>query len=282
MLRRSMLILTAFVVVSLLSSCDALFGGKNLFSSLDGPDVGALKSATGTDLIDQLEQSKGGQTDSFGTTFVAAVQSDSGAADAIYSNLMAIDASGADYSTKAKAAALAAEFELAVTPAGAVVNNVVSSAIALGDNGSTITADKLIVALVGPVGVKSQADFVALAADLLKVAAAYDALGTSLAAGGSTSLDIGDGQGAVVSLVFKEVMSITNGADDTAKAEAIYSSLIYPSLNGGTADLSIFGATPDTALSNALDNVVGTSPVAEYNAIFNAAGVEALVNMIHG
>ncbi|MCA1950635.1 MAG: hypothetical protein LDL24_08680 [Treponema sp.] len=70
-----------------LGSCDLLYSGKNLFSALEGPNVSALKSATGTSLIDALKAEQGGATGTFGSTFVEKLKSDPAAVDTIYSNL---------------------------------------------------------------------------------------------------------------------------------------------------------------------------------------------------
>ena len=41
-----------------LGSCDLLYSGKNLFAGIDGPDVAALKSATGAPLSVSEEDRK--------------------------------------------------------------------------------------------------------------------------------------------------------------------------------------------------------------------------------
>jgi hypothetical protein len=288
---RLLRLLPALLLVALLGSCDLIYSGKNLFASLDGPDVGELRSATGTDLIDLLEESQGGEAGGFGATFVEAIQDDSGAAEEIYDNLRDIYTGAYDDYTQAAAAALAAEFVLAVTDAGAVVNNVVGAVVALTDTGDDITADDLIVALLGDVGTTSEADFVALARDLLKVADAYDALGAALVAGGSTELDLADGQSAVVALVFKEVLGAVQPPSATAdeKAAALYAQLIAPSLDGDPAndpddvDIGIlFGSVVN--LESVFETVVGDPADVpdSREALFAATGVTSLIGMING
>jgi len=275
-------------MAALLGSCDLLYSGKNLFASLDGPDVGELRSATGTDLIDLLEESQGGEAGGFGATFVEAIQDDEGAAEEIYDNLKVIyDDPAYDVDTQADAAALAAEFVLAVTDAGEVVNNVVGAVVALTDTGDDITADDLIVALLGDAGTGSEAEFVALARDLLKVADAYDALGTILVAGGRTELDLADGQSAVVALVFMEVLgAVQVGGTPDEQAAALYAQLIAPSLDGDPGTVpdinSLFGSAED--LEDAFEEVTGTltpGTSGRYE-LFAATGVNSLIGMING
>jgi hypothetical protein len=182
-MKRSWLLALGFTVLAV-SSCELLYSGKNLFASLDGPNVQALKTATGTSLIDQLKDNRGSESGSFGDTFVEKLKSDPGAADTIYNNLEDIFTSSSSYdsNTQAEAALLAADLVLAVSDtAGPVVNNVVSAVLDVAKDTSSeaFTPDELLVSLLGTIA-SDRDSFLQLVADMEKIADAYDALGAAL------------------------------------------------------------------------------------------------------
>lgn len=186
---RNYSILMLLALTGLVSSCELLYSGKNLFAGLDGPDVAAIKSATGTELIEQLQAEQGGESGTFGDTFVEKLISDPGAVDTVYGNLETIfndETTAYTPDTRAAAASLAADLILAASDtAGAVVNNVASALVGLtsDSSGGEPTADELLVALLGNLA-SDEASFVNLARDMERIAGAYDALGDALADGG--------------------------------------------------------------------------------------------------
>ncbi|WP_304244746.1 hypothetical protein, partial [Gracilinema caldarium] len=132
--QRALCIAGGLLLLVGLGSCDLLYSGKNLFAGIDGPDVAALKSATGTSLIDELKAEQGGETGTFGDTFVAKLKDDPVAVDTIYNNLEDVFNNGNIYDadTRADAASLAADLILATSDtAGTVVDNVVSAVLDL-------------------------------------------------------------------------------------------------------------------------------------------------------
>lgn len=274
-----------FVVLSL-GSCDLLYSGKNLFAGLDGPDVSALKSATGTSLIDALLTEQGGESGTFGDTFVEKITADPEAVDTIYSNLENIFTNSNTYDpdTRADAASLAAELILATSEtAGPVIDNVVSAIVSLTSDpeNTDFTADELAVAMLSSIAPSREA-FIALAADLDRIVAAYDALGDALLAGGSTSLDAGDGQAALIAFTLSAIVDSVHVTGDENPAAKLYDQLIGPALRGEeiTSDTinDLFGSADD--LQNAFDGVLQPGPARDN--LYTATGIASLVNLLGG
>lgn len=267
--RNAFFLVGGLVLLIGLGSCDLLYSGKNLFAGIDGPDVAALKSATGTSLIDKLHAEKGGETGTFGDTFVAKLKDDPEAVDTIFNNLQDIFNSGNIYDadTRAEAASLAADLILATSDtAGPVVDQVVSAILSLTSdpNNTSFSADELAVALLSTIA-PDRASFISLVHDMGRIADAYDALGLALVDGGSASLDAGDGQAALVAFI---LTGIVDAVQDTYlnPAEALYDQLIGPALAGTLTD------TEASAAINSLFSTDITNPngAANLQAVFDS------------
>lgn len=267
--RNAFFLVGGLVLLIGLGSCDLLYSGKNLFAGIDGPDVAALKSATGTSLIDKLHAEKGGETGTFGDTFVAKLKDDPEAVDTIYDHLEDIFNSGNIYDadTRAEAASLAADLILATSDtAGPVVDQVVSAILSLTSdpNNTSFSADELAVALLSTIA-PDRASFISLVHDMGRIAVAYDALGSALVDGGSASLDAGDGQAALVAFI---LTGIVDAVQDTYlnPAEALYDQLIGPALAGTLTD------TEASAAINSLFSTDITNPngAANLQAVFDS------------
>uniref|UniRef100_A0A7C3HW00 Uncharacterized protein n=1 Tax=Gracilinema caldarium TaxID=215591 RepID=A0A7C3HW00_9SPIR len=295
-MKRTWLLALGFTVL-VFSSCELLYSGKNLFASLDGPDVQALKTATGPNLIDKLKDNKGGESGSFGDTFVEKLKGDPGAADTIYNNLEGIftssSSSSYDTNTRAEAALLAADLVLAVSDsAGPVVNNVVSAVLNLANDTSTeaFTPDELLVYLLGPVA-SDRDSFLQLVADMEKIADAYDALGEALSSGATITLDAGDGQAALVAFTLQALVGAVQVTGTTeAKAIALYDSLISPALNGEeiTSDTinALFSTNPTSPngadkLQLAFESVLNPTDSA-LSTLYTATGINGLIDLLSG
>ncbi|HPC70605.1 MAG TPA: hypothetical protein PLB48_02255, partial [Treponema sp.] len=203
--RNAFFLVGGLVLLIGLGFCDLLYSGKNLFAGIDGPDVAALKSATGTSLIDELKAEQGGGSGTFGDNFATKVNNDPVAVDTIYDHLEDIFNPNSDYdaNTRAEAASLAADLILATSDtAGPVVDNVVSAVLSKTSdpNNTSFSADELAVALLSTIA-PDRAIFISLVHDMGRIADAYDALGSALVDGGSASLDAGDGQAALVAFI---------------------------------------------------------------------------------
>ncbi|MFQ3547475.1 MAG: hypothetical protein SNJ56_03985 [Termitinemataceae bacterium] len=277
-------------LVFFLSSCEFLYSGKNLFSAFDGPDVAALKSTTGSELVEQLEQARGGEHDSFGDTFVASLKQDPGSVDAIYSNLQAIFENNSQYnaSTKARAALLAADLIAATSElVEPVVNNVVSAALNLMSDPeqTSFSAADLVVALFGN-RAPSKESFVALMNDMARIATAYDALGEALNAGAGISLDAGDGQTALIAFTVTEVLQAVNRTKYEEKVTTLYETLVAPSLRGKALDENdmedLFGDNYSTALATAFQSVLNPDQNPLRAALYNATRISSLVALLGG
>ena len=293
---RNQSILMLLALTGLVSSCELLYSGKNLFASLDGPDVAAIKSATGTELIEQLKAEQGGESGTFGDTFVEKLISDPGAVDTVYDNLVDIFNDGTNTytpDTRAAAASLAADLILATSDtAGAVVNNVASALVALSNDssGGEPTADELLVVLLGNLA-SDKASFVDLARDMKRIAQAYDALGYALAGGGAARVDPGDGQAALIAFTLTEIVDAvqTKGGEDPAAK--LFHDLIEPAMRGeaitddtinnlfSTDDHNPNGATN---LEAAFKSVIAPGTNSHRNELYTAAGIEALISLLGG
>ncbi|MEW6565072.1 MAG: hypothetical protein AB1404_06170 [Spirochaetota bacterium] len=293
--RNAFFLVGGLVLLIGLGSCDLLYSGKNLFAGIDGPDVAALKSATGTSLIDKLHAEKGGETGTFGDTFVAKLKDDPEAVDTIYDHLEDIFNSGNIYDadTRAEAASLAADLILATSDtAGPVVDQVVSAILSLTSdpNNTSFSADELAVALLSTIA-PDRASFISLVHDMGRIAVAYDALGSALVDGGSASLDAGDGQAALVAFI---LTGIVDAVQDTYlnPAEALYDQLIGPALAGTLTDTeaadainSLFSTditNPNGAanLQAVFDSIL--NPTNARQNLYEATGIGSLTALLGG
>lgn len=286
--QRALCIAGGLLLLVGLGSCDLLYSGKNLFAGIDGPDVAALKSATGTSLIDELKAEQGGETGTFGDTFVAKLKDDPEAVDTIYDHLEDIFNPNSDYDadTRAEAASLAADLILATSDtAGPVVDNVVSAILSLTSdpNNTSFSADELAVALLSTIA-PDRASFISLVHDMGRIAVAYDALGSALVDGGSASLDAGDGQAALVAFI---LTGIVDAVQDTYlnPAEALYDQLIGPALAGTLTDTeaadainSLFDSS--TALEDAFNEIL--NPSGPRQTLYSATGIGSLTALLGG
>jgi len=291
-MKRSWLLALGFTVLAV-SSCELLYSGKNLFASLDGPNVQALKTATGTELINQLQDNRGSESGSFGDTFVEKLKSDPGAADTIYNNLEDIfKSSSYDSNTQAEAALLAADLVLAVSDtAGPVVNNVVSAVLDVAkDTNSQFTPDELLVSLLGTIA-SDRDSFLQLVADMEKIADAYDALGAALNSGATITLDAGDGQAALVAFTLQALVGAVQVGNTTEdKAAALYDSLIGPAMKGediSDAINTLFST--DVGNSNGADNlqaafksVLTPTKGSNMETLYTATGIQGLIDLLSG
>lgn len=297
-MKRSLLVARALAIalaIVSLGSCELLFGGKNLFSGLDGPDVGSLTTATGTDLIDALNEEKGGETDSFGDTFVEQVTNDPGAVTTIYDNLEDIFNDTTKYSPddRAEAASLAGDLILATSDtAGPVIDNVVSAVLSLTQNSETedFTADQLVVEMLNTIA-PGEDSFISLVHDLGLMARAYDALGAALVAGGSTELDPGDGQAALIAFTLTEIVNAVQVTGDTAaKAAALYNSLIGPALRGevitGAINTLFRTGTPQASgkdnLQAVFESVLDPGEGTPRDTLYEATDIASLIDLLGG
>jgi len=293
--RNAFFLVGGLVLLIGLGSCDLLYSGKNLFAGIDGPDVAALKSATGTSLIDKLHAEKGSETGTFGDTFVAKLKDDPEAVDTIYDHLEDIFNSGNIYDadTRAEAASLAADLILATSDtAGPVVDQVVSAILSLTSdpNNTSFSADELAVALLSTIA-PDRASFISLVHDMGRIAVAYDALGSALVDGGSASLDAGDGQAALVAFI---LTGIVDAVQDTYlnPAEALYDQLIGPALAGTLTDTeaadainSLFSTditNPNGAanLQAVFDSIL--NPTNARQNLYEATGIGSLTALLGG
>ncbi len=295
-MRRSLWLGPVLLLV-LLSSCDLLYSGKNLFSSLDGPDVSALKTATGPSLIDALKAEQGGESGAFGDTFAETLKRDPAAVDTIYANLEDIFTKSNMYNanTRADAASLAADLILATSDtAGPVIDNIVSAVLSLTQDPdkTDFSPDELAVALLSSIA-PDRDRFISLTRDLSRMTAAYDALGSALNDGGSTALDPGDGQAALIAFTLSAIVDAVQVTGDTteAKAAALYDQLIAPALRGeeisaGTIDalFSTDSNSPNGAgnLQSAFDTVLAPGNNSPRQALYNATGIASLVDLLGG
>lgn len=292
-MKRSWLLALGFTVLAV-SSCELLYSGKNLFASLDGPNVQALKTATGTELINQLQDNKGSESGSFGDTFVEKLKSDPGAADTIYNNLKDIFNSSFSYdsNTRAEAALLAADLVLAVSDtAGPVVNNVVSAVLDVAkDTNSQFTPDELLVSLLGTIA-PDRDSFLQLVADMEKIADAYDALGAAVTNGAAITLDAGDGQAALVAFTLQALVGAVQVGNTTEdKAAALYDSLIGPAMKGEDISDAIntlfstdVGHSNGAAnLQSAFDSVLTPNAGSARDALYNRTGIQGLIDLLSG
>jgi hypothetical protein len=270
-----------------LGSCDLLYSGKNLFAGLDGPDVAALKSATGTSLIDELKAEQGGETGTFGDTFVAKLKDDPEAVDTIYNNLEDVFNNGNIYdaNTRADAASLAADLILATSDtAGPVVDNVVSAVLDLTSDpdNTSFSADELAVALLGTIA-PDRDSFISLVNDMGRIADAYDALGSALFDGGSASLDAGDGQAALVAFILTGIIDAVQGTYSNP-AEELYDQLIGPALAGeAISESTIVGLFGDAdVLQAAFDAVLNPNAGSPRDDLYSATGIGSLVDLLGG
>jgi|GEM_PF-2585667 len=299
-LRNAFFLVGGLVLLIGLGSCDLLYSGKNLFAGIDGPDVAALKSATGTSLIDKLHAEKGGETGTFGDTFVAKLKDDPEAVDTIFNNLQDIFNSGNIYDadTRAEAASLAADLILAASDtAGPVVDQVVSAILSLTSdpNNTSFSADELAVALLSTIA-PDRASFISLVHDMDRIAVAYDALGSALVdGGGSASLDAGDGQAALIAFILTALVDAVQGYNTYEdKAAALYDQLIEPALAGTLTDEnaeqainSLFSTnvtSPNgaTNLQNAFDAVLNPNAGSPRDDLYSATGIGSLVDLLGG
>ncbi|MCA1950636.1 MAG: hypothetical protein LDL24_08685 [Treponema sp.] len=194
---------------------------------------------------------------------------------------------GTNYSADARAdaASLAAELILATSDtAGAVIDNVVSAIVSLTSDpeNTDFTADELAVALLSSIAPSRDA-FIALAADLDRIAFAYDALGDALMAGGSTTLDAGDGQAALISFTLSAIV----GAVQVTGDEKLYDLLIGPAIAGTLTDTvaaqavtSLFGS--ETSLQTAFDSVLQPGTGSARDKLYAATGIASLVDLLGG
>jgi hypothetical protein len=289
-MKRSWLLALGFTVLAV-SSCELLYSGKNLFASLDGPDVQALKTATGTELINQLQDNKGNESGSFGDTFVEKLKSDPGAADTIYNNLKDIfNSSSYDSNTQAEAALLAADLVLAVSDtAGPVVNNVVSAVLDVAKDTSSeaFTPDELLVSLLGTIA-PDRDSFLQLVADMEKIADAYDALGAALNSGATITLDAGDGQAALVAFTLQALVGAVQVTGSEDPAEKLYDYLIAPAMKGediSNAINTLFsknGTNGAANLQSAFDSVLTPNAGSARDALYNRTGIQGLIDLLSG
>lgn len=269
------------------SSCELLYSGKNLFASLDGPNVQALKTATGTELINQLQDNKGSESGSFGDTFVEKLKSDPGAADTIYNNLKDIFNSSFSYdsNTRAEAALLAADLVLAVSDtAGPVVNNVVSAVLDVAkDTNSQFTPDELLVSLLGTIA-PDRDSFLQLVADMEKIADAYDALGGALNSGATITLDAGDGQTALVAFTLQALVGAVQVTGSEDPAEKLYDYLIAPAMKGEDISEAIntLFSTNGTSSDGSENLQTAFNSVLTPNALYNRTGIQGLIDLLSG
>jgi hypothetical protein len=284
--RNAFFLVGGLVLLIGLGSCDLLYSGKNLFAGIDGPDVAALKSATGTSLIDKLHAEKGGETGTFGDTFVAKLKDDPEAVDTIFNNLQDIFNSGNIYDadTRAEAASLAADLILATSDtAGPVVDQVVSAILSLTSdpNNTSFSADELAVALLSTIA-PDRASFISLVHDMGRIADAYDALGLALVDGGSASLDAGDGQAALVAFILTGIVDAVQVGED--KAAALYDKLIGPALAGEAISEStivgLFGSAD--VLQHAFNEVLNPDSSSSRAELYDATGIGSLVDLLGG
>lgn len=285
----------ACAIVLSLAGCDMLFSGKNLFAGLDGPDMDKLKNASGSELVDQLNDSKGGETGGLGDTFAAKLKEDPALVDSIVDKLEDIyNDPSVPPADQAEAAALAAEVIMAATPAGEVIGNVVGAALALADEQPSGEMDpaKLIVEIIGadsPLLSDTQA-FQDFAADLLAAKGAYEAVGGALLSDpGAIDLGLDAGQNAVIAIVFGTALDavvvpgVPNPTDEQ-KAALFFEKLITPVQTGAEADLAgLYGGNEDT-LKNQFDAVTTVSdpPADAYDALFKETGVTTLLDIMAG
>ena len=287
-LRNAFFLVGGLVLLIGLGFCDLLYSGKNLFAGIDGPDVAALKSATGTSLIDELKAEQGGGSGTFGDNFATKVNNDPVAVDTIYDHLEDIFNPNSDYDadTRADAASLAADLILATSDtAGPVVDNVVSAVLSKTSdpNNTSFSADELAVALLSTIA-PDRAIFISLVHDMGRIADAYDALGSALVDGGSASLDAGDGQAALVAFI---LTGIVGAVQDTISnpAEALYDQLIGPSLKGTLSDAdasaainTLFGSSDD--LEDAFNEIL--NPSSPRQTLYSATRIGSLTAFLGG
>jgi len=287
-LHKALCIAGGLLLLIELGSCDLLYSGKNLFAGIDGPDVAALKSATGTSLIDELKAEQGGGSGTFGDNFATKVNNDPVAVDTIYDHLEDIFNPNSDYDadTRADAASLAADLILATSDtAGPVVDNVVSAVLSKTSdpNNTSFSADELAVALLSTIA-PDRAIFISLVHDMGRIADAYDALGSALVDGGSASLDAGDGQAALVAFI---LTGIVGAVQDTISnpAEALYDQLIGPSLKGTLSDAdasaainTLFGSSDD--LEDAFNEIL--NPSSPRQTLYSATRIGSLTAFLGG
>jgi len=295
-MKRFWLLALGFTVF-VLSSCELLYSGKNLFAALDGPDVQALKSATGTELIDQLNDNKGGENDSFGDTFVEDLKKDPSAVEVIYNNLEDIFISTFSYdaNTRAEAALLAADLVLAVSDtAGPVVNNVVSAVLDLtSETSSDFTPDELLVSLLDTIA-PDRDSFLQLVDDMEKIATSYKALGDALNDEADITLDLGDGQTALIAFTLQALVGAVQVGTEEDPAEKLYDYLIEPAMNGDMTDQEVSYAintlfSTDVGNSNGADNlqkafdsVLTPDPDSNMDALYTATGIDGFINLLSG
>jgi len=286
--RNAFFLVGGLVLLIGLGFCDLLYSGKNLFAGIDGPDVAALKSATGTSLIDELKAEQGGGSGTFGDNFATKVNNDPVAVDTIYDHLEDIFNPNSDYdaNTRAEAASLAADLILATSDtAGPVVDNVVSAVLSKTSdpNNTSFSADELAVALLSTIA-PDRAIFISLVHDMGRIADAYDALGSALVDGGSASLDAGDGQAALVAFI---LTGIVGAVQDTISnpAEALYDQLIGPSLKGTLSDAdasaainTLFGSSDD--LEDAFNEIL--NPSSPRQTLYSATRIGSLTAFLGG
>ena len=271
-MKRMLRIAAGIALVASITGCELLFSGKNLFAGLDGPDMDELKKATGSDLIDLLNESKGGESGGFGDTFLEKVKTE-GSGPAIVANLALIYASGSTASptSQAEAANLAADLLLGTTETGDVVNSIVGAVI-----GETNIAPETILSSVlqGTTAATNSTEFYQFMDNMIMVSDAYQNIGDSYTTNGElVPIDLADGQTAAVSIIFSTLVDIvditafdasypgmTALTDDQKKSGGLFDEVISPMLNGDTADLTTAFGT-GTAAETAFDNLMPVDSV---------------------
>lgn len=266
------------------SGCDLLFSGSNLFAKVDGPDTAKLTSSEGTELVTLLEESQSSDG-TFGATFVAAL--DDSQVDTIVANLDEIytDAGGIyTEEQQAEAANLAADLLLAATDAGDVVNGVVSSIMTTMSDGGSLSPDTLIANIFGSDDLSAD-DFAALAADMTSLFDAYSALDTSLEAGADgPDLGLGDGQAAVVAIVFDALLSSVDTANPsyTDPVQAIYDVLIAPTQDGtGVSDTEVAALFNGTDMDGLFTDITTNDASNPYYDLYQATGVDSFLALLN-
>ena len=265
-MKRMLRIAAGIALVVTISACDLLFSGKNLFAGLDGPNTDELKQATGSSLIDLLNESKGGDNGELGQSFFDKIVAD-GVADDIVANLELIYSSGVTDAQGAEAALLAADVILGTTESGAVVNGIVCAVM----NAASMEPELILSSVLeGNPAASDPLSFMAFMDDMVSVANAYDALGTAYQTDGElVPIDLADGQTAVVSIIFSTVLDVVDTTnfltdypeyayiDDPQQQASIilFTEVIDVTNTGGTVDLAAVFGSADAA-SVAFDDLL--------------------------
>ena len=132
--------------------------------------------------------------------------------------------------------------------------------------------------------------FISLVHDLGLMARAYDALGAALVADGSTELDPGDGQAALIAFTLTEIVNAVQVTGDENPAEKLYKLLIEPALQGeditGAINTLFRTGTPQASgkdnLQAVFESVLDPDTGTARAQLYEATGIGALIDLLGG